>query len=324
MSTHSELAEIQTVVLRDGDVTVRVLSIGCVVQSWHVAGVPVVLGYANADDYRSNPFSMGTVIGRVVNRLRGASFSLDGESYELPANAGPHHIHGGPAGLGWRVWHTEVIDSQSVRFRLLSEHLDQGYPGQVQFEVLMRLQGHTLSYDMRAVPDRVTPINMAQHHYFNLMGTGDIRNHQLQISASRYTPTDAQALPLGTIEPVENTIFDFRQMRTIVDADPQEQSHDASLIVEQDDRSAPIAEVQAPNGMRLRMWSDQPCVQLYTSGTLQAHGTPAEGAEHRRFAALCLEAQNYPDAMANANFGSILHGPENPYQQQLAIEIAPQ
>ena len=317
-------AAIQTVLLQDGDVCVRVLSIGCAVQSWTVAGVPVLLGYANTDDYRSNPFSMSTVIGRVVNRISNASFELQGQQYELSANAGIHHIHGGSEGLGWRVWHTEVLDQKSVRFSCLSEHLDQGYPGQVQFSVELRLEGHTLSYDMRALPDRLTPINMAQHHYFNLMGEGDIREHELRIAASRYTPTDAQAFPLGTIEPVEHTIYDFRQARTIADADPQGLAHDASLIVEQEDRSEPIAEVNAANGLRLRMWSDQPCVQLYTSGTLTAHGTPGEGAAHQRFAALCLEAQNFPDAMAHPNFASILHSPDNPYHQQLAIEIAPQ
>ena len=315
--------DIHTVVLQDGDVQVRVLSLGCVVQSWHVAGVPVVLGYANMDDYRHNPYAMGMVIGRVVNRIRGASFELEGEQYALPANLPPHHIHGGPGGLGWRNWHTEELDQNAVRFSLLSPHLDQGYPGAVRFEVVMRLSGYSLIYEMKAVPDRMTPINMAQHHYFNLMGSGDIRTHRLRIAASRYTPADEQALPLGSIDSVENTAFDFRTERRIADADPNSLGHDASLVLDADGSDSPVAEVHADNGMRLRLWTDQPCVQLYTSGTLQSFGTPGSGAEHQRFAGLCLEAQNYPDAMANPHFASILHSPDNPYRQSLRLEIAP-
>lgn len=315
---------IETVLLQDGDVRVQVLSIGCVVQSWEVAGVPVVLGYADPEDYRSNPYVMGMVIGRVANRIREACFDLEGSHYALPANHGPHHIHGGDAGLGWRVWGTEVIDQQSVRFRLYSPHLEQGYPGNVQFDVLMRLSGQCLQYEMRAVSDRITPINMAQHLYFNLKGMGGIRDHELRIAASRYSPNDTENIPLGTVEPVEGSAYDFVQNRRINVADPNAIGHDASLVIDRPGTESPIAELTAPNGMRLRMWTDQPCVQLYTAGGLGAHGVPAAGPVHQRFAGLCLEAQGYPDAMANPNFDSILCSPEKPYLQRTCIEIARQ
>lgn len=315
---------IEKVLLQDGDVRVQVLSIGCVVQSWEVAGVPVVLGYADPEHYRSNPYVMGMVIGRVANRIRGASFTLHGQRYVLPSNHGSHHIHGGDRGLGWRVWQTEVIDERSVRFRLHSPHLEQGYPGNVQFDVLMRLTGKCLQYEMRAVPDRVTPINMAQHHYFNLKGMGGIRDHALQIAARRYTPNDAEDLPLGTVESVEGSAYDFVQSRRIDVADPSAAGHDASLVIDQPESERPVAELTAPNGMRLRMWTDQPCVQLYTAGGLGVHAVPAAGPVHQRFAGLCLEAQGYPDAMANPNFDSILCSPEQPYLQRTRIEIARQ
>lgn len=315
---------IETVLLQDGDVRVQVLSIGCVVQSWEVAGVPVVLGYADPEDYRSNPYVMGMVIGRVANRIRGASFSLHGQRYVLPANNGSHHIHGGYMGLGWRVWQTEVIDERSVRFHLHSSHLEQGYPGNVQFEVLMRLSGKCLQYEMRAVPDRLTPINMAQHLYFNLKGTGDIRDHELRIAASRYTPNDTENIPLGAVEPVEGSLYDFVQSRRIDEVDPSAAGHDASLVIDHPDTDRPVAELTAPNGLRLRMWTDQPCVQLYTAGGLGVHGVPAAGPVHQRFAGLCLEAQGYPDAMANPNFDSILCSPDKPYLQRTRIEVSRQ
>lgn len=317
-------AEIKSVLLHDGELKVRLLSVGCAVQSWHVAGLPVVLGYADPDDYRANPYTMGMVIGRVVNRISGACFELNGETFPLSANLPPTHIHGGPGGLGWRNWETEVLDEKSVRFRFLSPHLDQGYPGEVHFEVVMRLSGYELSYEMTAVPDRITPINMAQHQYFNLMGDGDIRDHSLRIGASRDTPTDSQAFPLGSIESVENTVFDFRQARIIKNSDPEQLGHDASLVIDKVDRKSPAAEAWAPNGIKLQLGTDQPCLQLYTSGTLEQVGSPGSGAAHQRFAGFCLEAQNYPDALSHSHFPSILHGPDTPYTQSLRLAISPQ
>lgn len=315
---------IDSVLLQDGDVRVRVLSIGCVIQSWEVAGVPVVLGYEDPEDYRSNPYVMGMVIGRVANRIRGASFDLEGRRYVLPSNHGAHHIHGGDMGLGWRIWQTEVIDERSVRFQLHSPHLEQGYPGNVQFDVLMRLSGKCLQYEMRAVPDRITPINMAQHLYFNLKGMGGIRDHELHIAARQYTPNDKEGIPLGTVESVEGSPYDFVQSRRLEEADPRAEGHDSSLVICRPDTDTPVAELTAPNGLRLRMWTDQSCVQLYTAGGLGAHGVPVAGPMHQRFAGLCLEAQGYPDAMANPNFDSILCSPEKPYLQRTRIEISRQ
>ncbi len=317
-------AEIKSVLLRDGEVQVRVLSIGCAVQSWHVAGVPVVLGYANAEDYLANPYVMGTVIGRVVNRITGSSFELDGETFPLSANIPPHQIHGGHGGLAWCNWETQVIDEKTVKFSYSSPHLDQGFPGNVQFEVTMQLSGYELSYQMLAVPDRLTPINMAQHNYFNLMGNGDIRDHSLRVSAGLYTPTDSQAFPLGSIESVENTAYDFRQSRLIGNADPERLGHDASFVLDTSDVKHPVVEAQAINGMKLQLWTDQPCVQLYTAGALGQFAEPASGAVHQRFAGFCLEAQNYPDALSNTHFPSILYGPDTPYEQNLRLAISPQ
>src|SRR6185503_15205419 len=44
------------------------------------------------------------VIGRVVNRIGGAQFELDGTTYQLPANNGKNTIHGGRKGFAQSVW----------------------------------------------------------------------------------------------------------------------------------------------------------------------------------------------------------------------------
>lgn len=313
--------EIQSHTLSDADTRITVLSMGCAVQDWQVVGTPVVLGYGKAEDYRSNPVAMGALCGRVVNRIRDARFVLNGVEWHLPANAPPHHIHGGPQGLGLRNWRMERDGDRAVRLSLHSPHLDQGYPGAVDFQVTLTLKGRRLTYDILGVPDRETPINLAQHVYFNLTGAGTVRDHSLRIAAAHHTPNGPDLMPVGQIAPVAGTRYDFRQPQILDTADPDYSGWDANLVL--DPGTGPQAEVRAPNGMRLRLWTDQRGVQLYTSNTLGPHGTPGSGAPHAPFAGLCLEAQDLPGALDFPDFGSILCTPEQPYLQVTSIEITP-
>ncbi len=308
-------------VLRDGDVRVTVLSLGCAVQDWVVGDRHVVLGYANPEDYCRNPVAMGVICGRVVNRIRDARFTLDGRVWELPANAAPHHIHGGPNGLGLRNWHLEPVGDRAVRLTLHSPHLDQGYPGAVDFEVHLSLDDHALTWRMTAWPDRLTPINLAQHLYFNLGATPDIRDHGLFIDADRFTPNGPDLLPTGAIEPVDGTRFDFRHTRSLRDADPDGDGYDLNFLL--GNAPGPKAGVQAPDGTTLALWTDRPGLQLYTSNTLRPAFPPLPGQDHKRFAGLCLEAQDLPNAVNQDGFASILCGPDKPYSQTTTIRITP-
>ena len=73
---------------------------------------------------------------------------------------------------------------------------------------------------MQGTPSAPTPINLAQHSYYNLNGAGDVRDHQIQIAASTYTPVDRTQIPTGEILPVKNTRFDFTQPTTFNMTDP--------------------------------------------------------------------------------------------------------
>ncbi|PYR05328.1 MAG: galactose-1-epimerase, partial [Acidobacteria bacterium] len=70
----------------------------------------VVLGFDNFEDYLTRSRFFGAVAGRYANRIGNARFSLDGTTYELAANNGKNHLHGGRRGFDKVVWKGEPID----------------------------------------------------------------------------------------------------------------------------------------------------------------------------------------------------------------------
>jgi aldose 1-epimerase len=73
----------------------------------------------------------GAVIGRYANRIRNATFSANnGTVYQLDANEGKHHLHGGADGWGRRMWtptdaaeSPESASGSTMAFTLVSQGL---------------------------------------------------------------------------------------------------------------------------------------------------------------------------------------------------------
>lgn len=316
-------------VLCDGDVSVAILNLGCITQDWRVPlgreRVPVVLGHADPQDYRTHPGTLGVIAGRLANRTAGARFTWDGREYQLPANDGRHHLHGGPEGLSRRIWAVETDGQRAIQLSRVSPEGEAGYPGTLGLSVRITLSGFTLRYEMIARADRPVPVNLAQHNYYNLMGRGDIAEHRLQIAASACTPTDAELIPSGEIAPVAGTDLDFRQMRAI-----GRQAIDINMVLDDPGagpgmgfRSRPAARLRAPNGLELVLETDQPGLQLYTGAGLRPRGRPHPGQSHDAFGGLCLEPQHFPNAVNTPGFAVPVAAPEAPYRQVTTVTIAP-
>ena len=317
----STATEITSHVLESEDVRVTLLSLGCIVQDWQVAGRSVTLGYDRVESYLDNRNHFGEVVGRVANRIRNGHFSLLGRDYRLPITSPPHHLHGGPLGFGRRLWRADPDGSRGVLFSLHSPDRDQGYPGAVDVEVFIKLTGHRLIWEMTAKPDQPTPINLAQHLYFNLNGSGAARGHVLYLNADSYTPNDETGCPTGQIVPVADTQFDFRTARSLNEADIQGQGFDHNMVLNMG-RGRPTAELTGSD-LHLRLWTDQPGLQLYDGGNLASTGAALPGQSHQPGTAICLEAQGFPNAPNEPAFPSIICTPDQPYFQRTEIEIAP-
>ena len=171
---------VDEITLESADAAVSILSLGCVLRDWRVQGqgrtLPVVLGFPRIEDYRDHARSHGVIAGRIANRTRHGQLTLEGREYQLTRNEAGHHLHGGKTGLGKRIWDMEAdIGANAVILRYHSPDGEEGYPGRVDFTVTMRLVGPRLSYELEGLPDRMTPVSLAQHAYYNLDGGGSVR-----------------------------------------------------------------------------------------------------------------------------------------------------
>ena len=307
----------EAVLTSDAGVEVSVMSWGAVVRSWTVpdaGGAPrqVTLGFDTFAPYPQWSRSFGVVAGRLANRVRDGRFTLDGTTYQLDRNKGPHHLHGGSEGLGQQNFTLEA-DGRRARLTLDSPDGAMGYPGAVRFTVDISLDGHTLTFDMTGEPDRRTPIALAQHSYYVL--GGPVADHVLTVAAGHTTETDELNVPTGPLLPVEGTALDFRTPRRIGDT-PLDDNFCLT--------GATPAAVLEGEAMRLTLVTDRPGLQVYDSFDMPDIPVPGhDGVRYGPWSGIALEGQDWPDAVNHPSFPDVIAAPDRPYRQTTSVTIEP-
>ena len=121
------------------------------------------------------------------------------------------------------------------------------------------------------------------------------------------------------MRPLDGTPLDFSSEREIGDT-----RLDNNLLLRGDrDRKTPAARVRCPRtGMRLELWTDEPCLQLFDASEMTIAAAGHEGQSYGPYAGLCLEAQHCPDSLHHPEWPSIVCTPDKPYLQRLVVEIA--
>lgn len=290
--------------------------------------VNMVLAYDNLAGYLNGSSYVGAVVGRVANRIAGGVFSIDGRRYQLAVNNGPNHLHGGLQGYDKKLWRAEAVNAQELRLTLVSEHGDQGYPGDLSLQVIYRLtDDNELRIDYRALCETAaTPVNLTQHSYFNLTGTVDrtIGAHELTLFADQYTPVDATGIPEGHLASLTGSALDFRQPRRLDEVLQSGAAEvvtaggvDHNFVVRRDKTGAlvRVALLHEPvSGRSMEVWSTQPGVQVYTGNYLHED---AAAALHPfvRYGGVCLECQGFPDAVNQPDFPPVVIRPGESYRE---------
>lgn len=293
----------------------------------------VVMGFDNLEAYvKGHPF-FGAVAGRVANRIGGSKFTLDGKEYKLAANNGPNHLHGGLKGFDKAVWKSRPLQnkdgSASVEFTHVSKDGDEGYPGNLSAKVVYTLtDNNELRIDYTATTDKATPVNLTNHSYFNLAGSGDVLGHEMTIMADRYTPVDSGLIPTGEIAPVKGTPLDFTQPHTIGERiqqlKPAPGGYDHNYVLNSGGKSLSLAaRVREPkSGRVMEVLTTEPGVQLYTANGMDGKLSGTGGVRYVQHGAFCLETQHFPDAINKPNFPSVVLRPGEAYKTSTVFKFS--
>lgn len=281
----------------------------------------VVLGFDTVEAYRHNPAYFGAIVGRYANRIAHARFTLDGDSHRLVANDGPHSLHGGRRGFDRAIWAAEPFHepgAAGVVLSYVSPDGEEGYPGTLSARVTYTLTDrNALSVDYLATADRATPVNLTQHTYFNLAGSGGVLDHLLEIAADAITPVDDAMIPTGNVAPVAGGAFDFRAPRRIG------QAYDQNFVLRRDGpdpvRAACLTE--PVSGRRLEVFTTEPGLQLYTGNQLDGSLVGKGGRRYGPHAGLCLETQHFPDSPNRPGFPSTILRPGSVYRSSTVFHF---
>ncbi len=281
----------------------------------------VVCGFDNLERYlKGHPF-FGAVAGRVANRIAKGKFKLDGKEYTLAINNGPNHLHGGLKGFDKQVWNAEVLPNQSVKMTYVSKDGEEGYPGNLNVTMVYSLDDdNALRIDYSATTDKATPINLTNHSYFNLAGSGTIFDHLVYLNADQYTKVDDTLIPTGEIASVKGTALDFTTPRSIGERAMQTglkpPGYDHNFVLNEQGRGLRLAaRVTDPkSGRTMEVSTTEPGVQLYTANHFNGSVEGAGGVTYPQHGAFCLETQHYPDAINHPSFPSPILRPGGEYK----------
>lgn len=287
----------------------------------------VVVGMDSAKKFKEStePY-FGATIGRVGNRIAKGEFILNDKLYTIPINNGDNTLHGGPDGFHNVVWNAEKTDANTLELTYLSPDMEMGFPGNLKVKVTYSVtSGQSLKIEYEAITDKITPVNLTNHAFFNLNGegSGTILNHVVQFNANKYTPVDSGLIPTGKLENVIGTPFDFTTPHTIGErieiknqqlTNGQGYDHNFVLTGMKENNMKYVGSITGDKSqIKMEVYTEEPGIQFYSGNFMQSENTFKSGAKDDYRSAFALETQHFPDAPNHPQFPSIMLSPKDNY-----------
>ena len=284
----------------------------------------VVLGFESLDGYlqNNNPY-IGSLVGRYANRIANAKFTLNGKTYTLAANNNGNSLHGGLKGFDKVNWQIEKLPGDSsLKLTYQSKDGEEGYPGQLNVEVLYTLTSdNALQIDYTATTDKPTPVNLTNHAYFNLSAGRDstILNHHLWINANEFTAVNDVLIPTGNTAVTNDAAMDFNKEKPIGrDIAQVKGGYDHNWVLnKKENQLEKVASLYDPGtGRLMEVFTTEPGMQFYSGNFLDGTLSGTKGSQrYVKHAGLCLETQHYPDSPNQKGFPDTILEPGETYKQ---------
>ena len=333
-------AELYTLTNSSG-MEAKITNYGGIVTQLHVPDkdgqkADVVLGYDRLSSYvKASPY-FGCIAGRYANRIAKGRFEIDGVKYKLATNNAPNHLHGGEVGFDKKLWKAREVQGMGkagIELSYTSPDGEEGYPGNLVSKVTYWLTtGNELQIDYAATTDKATPINLTHHSYFNLAGagSGDVLDHEVELFASKFVPTDKTNIPLGELRDVAGTPFDFRKPHTVGERIGQRDDqlnaghgYDHNWVIDGGAGMTLAARVHDPSSGRvMEVLTDQPGIQFYSGNFLDGSNVGKGNKVYRHRYGFCLETQKHPDSPNQPTFPSAVLRPGQTYKHSCTYRFS--
>ncbi len=283
--------------------------------------IDVCLGFDSVEEYEVNPPFFGAFIGRCANRVGGASFTINGNTYQLAKNEKDKNtLHSGAP-----FYHKVMYDYRDVSadgvsavcLSRLSPDMEQGFPGNLDVSVTYSLTNdNELIIEYGARSDKDTVVNFTNHSYFNLDGnaSGNVENHKVYINAEKYTATTSELIPTGELADIKGTPLDFTSEKRVgedIDKDMDTlkygKGYDLNYAI-----NKPLGEfglaarAKGENGLVMEVYTDLPGVQFYTGNNIGAGLKGKADCTYGPRSGLCFETQQFPNACNIDSFPSCI------------------
>lgn len=290
----------------------------------------VVLGFDSLKEYISEHPYFGCIVGRYGNRIAEGKFELEGHPYQLAANNGKNHLHGGIRGFDKKIWNAKEYrngDEAGLELSYTSPDGEEGYPGELKVRVIYAVTpDNELKIRYFAETSKATPVNLTYHGYFNLngAGNGDILDHELMIDADRYTVVNDQLIPTGELRDLSGTPFDFRKEKMVgKDMAMVDGGYDHNFVLNNNGKFAKIAVLkESSKGRQMEVYTDQPGVQFYGGNFLDGSLTGKDGKKYYMHYGLCLETQHFPDSPNQPGFPNTILRPGEVFQSSTVYKFS--
>ena len=303
----------------DHQITIKILTYGGIIESIITPDEEgslknIVLGKDNLEGYEKDESSLGAIVGPTAGRITLGQFNIDDRDFSLDNNGAKHCLHGGAAGLGKKIWTSELekrADSVKLVLTFLAADGEGGYPGNRVFKTtyILNNKNQLLIY-FDATTDKDTIINLSSHSYFNLSNEDDdIYDTIMMMNAQKALHVDGEMIPDGQIDYVLGTPYSFSRGAKLGEAlKGMKEGIDRVYIINKAYGVFGISAkaVDEKSGRTLDLVTDQPSVVLYTSNHFDGSETGSKGMPLIKHGAFCLEPQHFPDAPNHGNFPSII------------------
>lgn len=258
---------ITTTLTNEHGVRVTTMNYGATWISWQkptANGLQDLILTSKPTDYIGDSSHHGHSIGPTAGRIP-LTFTLAGQTVQVPDTGDGYNMHGGPHGFDTVVWDVEASD-QVVHYHHVFDAT--GFPGRLDVTITYQLTAaDAVVITYAATSEAPTLFNPTSHVYFNLDPTANnVAAHQLLIPAAQRIATAANKFPQAQNLPVANTGYDLRAMTSLAQvfdalADIPERGLDDIYLL---DRLDPAATLQCGD-TQVTISTDRNALVAYTA-----------------------------------------------------------